>query len=156
MPVVEDLEVRRLLSLSITEYPVPYTQGITGGPDGNLWFAAWGSGQIGEINPTTHATTLYQLPTAATAPIGITAGPDGNLWFLPEYNGDEIGETSIGEINPTTHAIADYPLPAGSTAAFSITAGPDGNLWFTQGIPNRQDQPRHARHHRVSDACWRV
>jgi len=127
---LEGLEDRCLLSgiSSITEFPVEGSsdfRGIAAGPDGNLWFTDSSANSIGAINPTTHAISLFSLPTPNALPNAITAGPDGNLWFT-EFSADKVGM-----INPTTHAIKEFALPTGLAHLWSITAGPDGNLWFT-------------------------
>ena len=62
----------------------PDTLAITTGPDGNIWFTERGANAIGMINPTTHAISLFTVPTASAGPTGITAGPDGNLWFTEQ------------------------------------------------------------------------
>ncbi len=134
---LERLEDRCLLSgiSSITEFPLPSgsslpalsPQAITTGPDGNIWFTDPGANAIGTINPTTHAISLFTVPTANAGLTGITAGPDGNLWFS-EQTADKIGM-----INPTTHAISSFTLPTANAGPRAITAGPDGNLWFTEG-----------------------
>src|SRR5262249_18762562 len=92
-PRLEGLEDRCLLSTTITEFPVPTAvsnpEGITAGPDGNLWFTELGpqltqrnkitfpQGDVGVINPATHVITEYPVPTANSRPDGITTGPDG-------------------------------------------------------------------------------
>src|SRR6266568_664231 len=63
----------------VTEFPVTSNsdpEGITTGPDGNLWF------------------TEFAVPTSGSQPHGITAGSDGNLWFT------EPGANKIGRIAP--------------------------------------------------------
>src|SRR5690242_15684244 len=104
-PRLERLEDRRLLSTTITEFPVPTpnaaVQRITTGPDGNLWFTEQGVNQIGMINPATHAISEFRVPTANAGPREITAGPDGNLWFT------ELKANKIGTINPATHVISE-------------------------------------------------
>src|SRR5262249_33885451 len=104
--------------------------GITTGPDGNLWFTEQNANNIGEINPTTHAISLFTVPTAGSWPWGIAAGSDGNLWFT------ETLANKTGESNPTTHAFNANARPTASNGGNpivyprGITAGPDGNLWF--------------------------
>jgi streptogramin lyase len=116
-----------LLSPTIAEFPVPTANsgpwGIAAGPDGNLWFTET-VGNIGMINPATHAIAEFATPTAGSNPIGIAAGPDGNLWFTESAN--------IGMINPATHAITEFPIPTAKPKPVWITAGPDGNLWYTE------------------------
>lgn len=129
---VEMLEDRSLMSAAVAEFPVPSGNapfGVTAGPDGNVWFTEK-AGQIGMMNPTTHAITEFSIPTTSGSPTGITAGPDGNIWFT------ESAGNQIGMINPTTDAVSEFPLRAGADPT-SIVAGPDGNLWFTEAGVNR-------------------
>ena len=129
-PIVELLEDRGLLSVTIAEFPTlsagsaPY--GITTGPDGNIWFTENQTGKIGMINPTTHAVSEFALPDTTSSPAEITAGPDGNLWFT------ELDGNRIGMINPTTHVVTEFTLGTTSKQPFGIAAGPDGNIWFTE------------------------
>jgi streptogramin lyase len=86
--ILEPLEDRRLLAVSITEFPIPTTGAgffaITTGPDGNLWFTESNSDKVGTINPTTHVVTDFPVPSGSgSVPAGITAGPDGNLTEIP-------------------------------------------------------------------------
>src|ERR1700730_404714 len=68
----------------ISEFTVP-TAGrdpwwVAAGPDGNVWFTEFHSGNIGRITAS-GTITEFAVPTANSAPFGIAAGPDGNLWF---------------------------------------------------------------------------
>src|SRR3954463_8434998 len=56
-PRLEGLEDRCLLSITITEFPVPTPNaglyyGITSDPEGNVWFTEGSAGKIGMFNPT--------------------------------------------------------------------------------------------------------
>jgi hypothetical protein len=109
----------------ITEYSQPYgsySEGITAGPDGNLWFTSFLGEKIGKITTSGVITAEYSLPSGS-GPEGITAGPDGNLWFTT-YSSSKIGKIT------TSGVITEYSLPSGSRPA-GIAAGPDGNVWFT-------------------------
>src|SRR5438445_13525559 len=65
---------------TLTEVAVPTSnsvpEGITLGPDGNLWFTEFEGGQIGRITPSGPVPEFTGL---TGAPVCITAGPDGNL-----------------------------------------------------------------------------
>jgi len=123
-------QIGRLLPGSpITEYPTNtanpgYGQGITKGPDGNIWFTEPVSADnwIGRITPT-GALTNYDIPTANSGTVGITTGPDDALWFA-ESDGGKIGRIT------TDGNVTEYPAPNGSRP-FYIVKGPDNNLWFT-------------------------
>ena len=112
----------------ITEFRLPAggsPEGITAGPDGNLWFTEVGANAIGRIT-TSGQITEFPPPAAESRPVGITAGPDDNLWFT------EVGANAIGRIT-TSGQITEFPLPVAESRPVGITAGPDGNLWFTAG-----------------------
>jgi uncharacterized protein (TIGR03437 family) len=120
------LSVPRLAAQpTIVEYPIPtsgsYPQGITSGPDSNLWFVETGANKIGKIS-TSGSITEYSIPTASSGPTAITQGSDGNLWFI------EGSTSKIGRIT-TSGTITEYSDPNLSQVV-GIALGPDGNLWF--------------------------
>lgn len=114
---------------SISEYQLsgnagPY--GITGGPDGNLWFTEGIASKIGFM--TTSGTLNGEIATSRTSPTsqptGITTGPDGNLW-VTENTGPNIARiTPVGVLTEFGAGVTGDPL--------RITPGPDGNMWFTE------------------------
>jgi streptogramin lyase len=133
---VECLENRCLLSVTITEFaagisPNSGPNGITAGPDGNLWFTeASTNPKIGRITPSGIVTEFAAVISPESEPIGITAGPDGNLWFAEEPS--KIGRiTPLGVVTEFAMGISPNSEPNG------ITAGPDGNLWFTEASGNK-------------------
>src|SRR5262249_19231676 len=106
---------------------------IVAGPDGNLWFTEiyfpprqTGVGQIGTINPTTHAVTDFTIPYANSYPRGITTGPDGNLWFADD------GAASIGAYYLQNLVVTTQPpasVTAGNSFGLSVQArDSSGNL----------------------------
>jgi streptogramin lyase len=100
-----------------------WTDGQTLGPDGNVWFTAFGQDKVGKVT-TAGVVTTYQLP-AGTGPLGITAGPDGNVWFT------EYGAGRIARIT-TSGVITEYATPTFGSNPKSIVTGADGNLWFVE------------------------
>ncbi len=129
-PRVEGLEARRMLSVTIAEYPTSGLPGyVVAAPDGDIWFTQGVTGGTTEIvvyNPTTQAST-----TVPFAGGGITLGPDGNIWSL--------NSTSVASINPTTHAITTIPLPASITGSNVIAPGPGNDLAFVASAGNVLD-----------------
>src|SRR5262249_55924297 len=109
-------------------------EGITRGPDGNLWFTESIADRIGRITPA-GVVTQFSLPFLSQ-PSEITAGPDGNLRVT------EPGTSRIGRITPAG-VITEFSagITPGSNP-FGIAVGPDGNIWFaeasTVGTPTSQ------------------
>jgi streptogramin lyase len=116
----------------IVEYATPTAgsqpNGITTGPDGNVWFTEYSSNKIGRITPA-GVVTEFTVPTASSGPRNITSGPNGNLWFT-EYFGSKIGEIT------TAGVFTEFPT-ALNVGPRGIAAGPDGNVWFTEFNANR-------------------
>ncbi|MCJ7670457.1 MAG: hypothetical protein MUP67_00200, partial [Acidimicrobiia bacterium] len=118
----------------VTEFSAGITpgasrQGITAGPDGNLWFISNFGTLIGRITPTGEITELSSgLPDfgGSSGPADLTAGPAGNLWFT------DRAQTRIGRITPTGEVTEFSAGITPESGLDSITAGPDGNLWFTE------------------------
>lgn len=120
------------LTPSITEHALASStsqpEGITAGPDGNLWFTEArgtnGNGAIGRIS-TAGSETDFSLPSSGSAPLSISPGPDGDLWFT-EMQGNRIGQIS------TTGTLVEH---SSVPAPVSIVDGGDGALWFTAPGP---------------------
>jgi streptogramin lyase len=131
--VLEPLELIRLLSVNIAEFPIRVEgggpEGIASGAgsDKNVWFTLK-SNNIGMINPINPSAGVaqYPIPTYNSAPGPIAAGPDGNYWFFEE------AADQFGVINPSTGHITEIPLLSiSSPQVEGITAGPNGYVWFT-------------------------
>ena len=139
-PRVESLERRALLA-SITEYPIPAGSpalgnglfGITGGPDGNVYFTDTLNNAIGQITPAGLITEL-PLPTSGGGFFkngldGIALGSNNKLMFTESTQGRLGAMTTTGSYNP---------VPIDSTGKNTgqepdqITASRDGTLWFTE------------------------
>ncbi len=119
---------------TVIEYPSlganQKPQGITGGPDGNIWFAVQ-AGSIGRITPNGQVTLFNSGIPAGSHPQYVTTGSDGNLWFT-QQNPDAIGRITPG--GAVTQFTAGLTAGAGVSG---ITLGPDGNVWFTEFNGNR-------------------
>ncbi|MCU1376363.1 MAG: putative antibiotic hydrolase, partial [Actinomycetia bacterium] len=108
LAVVSTLLVNvRLDSAQATPNLVEFTAGITGGananpqgitlgPDGNMWFTELLGDRIGNITPGGVITEFSAGITAGARPNSIALGPDGNLWFT-ESQGRRIGVMAPGQ-----------------------------------------------------------
>jgi len=113
-------------------------EGITLGPDGNMWFAEAAANQIGRIDPKGKITE-FVVPQSGSAPTDIVAGADGALWFT-EASGFPEG---IGRVTTSGVFTGFAPkcaggqpcvvggIPVNSLTPTGIAATPDGLIWFT-------------------------
>lgn len=114
----------------ITEILLPNTgsepDGVTIGPDGNVWFTEYATDRIGRYDPTNTTFTEFVIPTASSDPTSIAIGPgDSALWFT-ESATDRVGMVTL------TGSITDFALPGGtSTPLYATSVGNDGGIWFT-------------------------
>jgi len=98
--------------------------GITGGPDGRIWWVDAADKKIGAIKTDGSGLVYYSKGLTGT-PLTIVGGPDGNLYF---------GESDavVGKIT-TKGVISEYLVPntEGAFPVINVTVGPDKNIWFT-------------------------
>jgi streptogramin lyase/ribosomal protein L24E len=121
---------------------LPELDGITMGPDGNVWYTqehgTHGSGSvIGRVNPTSGLEiqprfTVPDLGGGKIAnPSAITAGPDGNLYFIDQGN-NAIGQISVAGVIQLFTAGLSNNVFSPNVQPTGITVGPDHNIWFTE------------------------
>jgi streptogramin lyase len=114
-----------------TQYPLAgegiVPEGITAGPDGNIWFTEHYGNKIGKM--TTTGSSVTYSPAAGAEPRRITSGPDGNLWFTENAH-------KIGKITPSGK-ITEYNAGLTETSTMGIATGANGWLWFTQPGSNK-------------------
>jgi streptogramin lyase len=125
----------------ITEYPFSSThygpEGIAQGPDGNMWVALYGSGELAVVTPggsisyiTVPLPSWNSNPYATTStPESLALGPDGRMWVTLGYPGGIAAVSSTGQVQ-------EYQLPSNNSpycsgSPWEIIAGPNGNMWFT-------------------------
>ena len=83
------------------------SDGITAGPDGNLWFTEGTDDQIGRI--TTDLMVTDQFSVSGNNLHDITAGPDGNLWFTETHSPGAIGRITRPASTPIPDARGSDP-----------------------------------------------
>ena len=99
---------------------VSIPDGITAGPDGNLWVAV--AGGIARVTPAGDATVFTSTTAAATA---LTNGPDGNIWFT-DFVFSRVGRITLDG------TITEFNLPTAGAGPSGIVAGRDGMLYFAE------------------------
>ena len=107
-------------------------EGITVGPDGNLWFAEDGPpGRVARITPSGAVTEFSNGVTADGQPFDITLGPDGNLWMTESGGAGHIARvTPSGAVTELTGGVTPG-FSANSRPAEIVTAS-NGRLWFIE------------------------
>jgi streptogramin lyase len=105
---------------------------------GNIWFAEPGcdfeplcdehahTGQIGELNPSSHEIVLRTLPRIpGNQPIFVAFDNRGKLWFTTPDN------NKIGEFDPSTRRfVGQWSVTAGSAPWDLIFSR--GKIWYTE------------------------
>lgn len=87
-------------ALNVTIYSIPGgggLDGITAGPDGNLWATDFINSAIVRITPS-GVMTEYATPTPNMLPFAIGVGPDGNIWFTEIQSQTDVSK--IGVLRP--------------------------------------------------------
>src|SRR5262252_250624 len=118
-------------------------EGITLGPDSNMWFAEATANQIGRIDPTGKITE-FVVPQPFSAPVDIVAGTDGALWFTEESGFPEgIGRVTTSGVFTgfAPKCAGGQPcvvrgIPVNSLTPTGIAATPDALIWFTDRDTN--------------------
>jgi virginiamycin B lyase len=115
---------------ALTDTSPANIQGMTAGPDNNIWFTEYNLQQIGKIDPVSHLITEYPTTTTGGGPVAITTGPDGTLWFTATPN--IANATTAGTV------AAGFATPSGGNAPpYPITTGPDGSLWYADNTAHK-------------------
>jgi virginiamycin B lyase len=109
---------------TITEFALPdgaAPEGITAGPDGNLWITG-GTDQVRVMGTDGAVRDTYTTPTPNSDPSDITVGPDGRLWLSAPSADELVASTTGGQMTA-------YPVPSG-TQPQGLTAHA-GDVWFS-------------------------
>ncbi len=133
---------------STAESPLPSNTTLGGGivwaPDGNLYFAAIGSGNLGEIDeapPALGPITVFDV-APITDPVGITSisSTSGTSVYFTEPSADAIGELSVPSgpsISPTESTFASFGIPTANSEPEGIAVGPGNNIYFTESATGK-------------------
>ncbi|MGA9945851.1 MAG: hypothetical protein WBE79_14565 [Candidatus Cybelea sp.] len=102
--------------------------GITAGPDGNLWYTVAAS-RIGRIT-TAGKIHEFTFPASDGGAYSITVGNDKALWYTLQA-GLKIGRMT------TKGSATSYPLPSNNLQLTGICAGTGKTIWFTSVQSNQ-------------------
>jgi streptogramin lyase len=102
-----------------------YPNALTIGPDGNLYVADEGNGDIYEFNLSTFVLSVFA--TDAGAALNLVFGPNGNLYVMSSLNGGTV-DVFNGTSGDYISAFGDTSTALGG-GALGMAFGPDGNLY---------------------------
>ena len=110
-------------------YPVPkgsHPHDVAAAPDGNVWYTAQRSGELGILDPRTGKTEHIALGKGSS-PHSVIVSPDGAAWLT------DSGQNAIVRVDAKTRAVKVFPLPKGTPYTNLNTAAFDRNgvLWYT-------------------------
>jgi streptogramin lyase len=119
---------------TVTEFTVPTAAsgpfGITGGPDGNVWFTEKNAQKLGKVSLAgpTPVVADFAVP-GGVAPYDIVPdpGPAQALWMTDQGAGKLYKITNLGAATPTI-----TPQAAALVNPTGLAVGPDGDLWVAQ------------------------
>ncbi len=104
--------------------------GMAYGPDGNLYVADYGSGQVLRYDGVTGTYIDDFVASGLTSPLGLEFGPDGNLYVANR------GSAGVLRYDGQTSVLDSGFNVAGISGAEDLTFGPDGNVYVggTSGV----------------------
>jgi streptogramin lyase len=112
----------------VTEYPALPTlstlSSVCSGPDHDLWFVGFYSGNIGRLTTGGQLANTFNLNPGSVPDFG-ALGSDGNVWF------SEVVPSRIGNITPSG-VVTSYPTLSPNASPWAMTEGGDGNIWFVE------------------------
>lgn len=116
----------RMFRLRDKRYPYMSSNGITLGPDGNIWIGLAEVPRdlhqaIMRVTPNGHRK-LYYLHAKALGRLSFAPGPDGAIWFVGAKN-------AVGRLTPSGK-VRYFKVRDGDKLT-AITQGPDGAMWAT-------------------------
>lgn len=116
-------------SVSITEWPVPWTGSLPRdpylAPDGKVWFVGQSGNYAAWFDPDTERFDKLDL-APGTGPHNIIVDDDGNAWYAGNLN------AHIGRIDADDHSITQLPTPTPEAKdPHTLHFGDGGIIWFT-------------------------
>ena len=117
------------IAAEVRYYPVPkgsHPHDVAVTSDGNVWYTAQQSGELGLLDQKTGKTEHIALGKGSS-PHGVIVGPDGAAWVT------DGGQNAIVRVDAKTRAVTVFPLPKGTPYTNLNTAAFDRNgmLWYT-------------------------
>ncbi len=99
--------------------------------ENTVWFTAYGSNEIGRLDPVTDEIKTYDLPDIDSGPTGIQVAADGIVWFTQQK------ANSLSKYDPSSGAFQSYPYTLANGGLESVATVKPGSVWVTAPNVNR-------------------
>lgn len=106
----------------------PY--GITGTPDGDIYYASLASSHIAHIHTETGQSTVIQPPTAGQGARRVWSDSEGRIW-VSEWNS---GQVSV--YNPVDETWQEWKLPGDRPSAYAVYVDECDKVWLSDFSAN--------------------
>ena len=99
--------------------------------ENNVYFTDFAQQHIGRVDAKTGKTTLYELPTKASAPRRGMLDAQGHIWF-GLYRGNKIDM-----FDTKTAAFKEWEMPTSFSAPYDVTIDKNGEVWTGSMLNDR-------------------
>jgi len=107
----------------------PY--GITGTPNGDIWFVSLAGSYLANVDLETGAATVYEPPTKDQGARRVWSDSEGRLW-ISEWNS---GNVSVYE--PADKSWKQWKLPGEKPRTYAVWVDPDDKVWLSDWVGQR-------------------
>jgi virginiamycin B lyase len=101
----------------------PY--GITGTPDGKVFYASLAGNHIAQIDPESHESTVIEPPTPGQGSRRVWTDSTGRIW-VSEFNAGQVGV-----YDPATAEWREWKLPGASPRAYAVYVDACDKVWLS-------------------------
>jgi streptogramin lyase len=99
--------------------------------ENNVYFTDFAQQHIGRVDAKTGKTTLYELPTKASAPRRGMMDQQGRIWF-GLYRGNKIDM-----FDTKTASFKEWEMPTAFSAPYDVTVDKNGEVWTGSMLNDR-------------------
>ena len=103
---------------------VPEAYDVKTGNDGNMWFTAPGTDQIGMVDYKTLKVSLWTVPTPDSFPRRMQVDADGIVWF------GEFNAGKMGRFDTKTQKFTEYSLPGPEPTPYGLGIDAKHHIWY--------------------------
>src|SRR5215472_12966227 len=123
-PRIEERHNGQLVTASALSY------GITGTPNGDIWFVSLAGSYLANVDLETGAVTVYEPPTKDQGARHVWSDSKGRLW-ISEWNS---GNVSV--YDPTDKSWKQWKLPGEKPRTYAVWVDPDDKVWLSEWAAN--------------------